>query len=117
MKNAKTVNKLLAQILDKTDLNPEIEGIVAQLRDEISARDTAMKQAFVSWDEETEEDFTPELISNGDGEDYRTRYEQLKQQYCERFFGGDDGKPNTRQQEPDSSLFEPEPKAISDLFE
>lgn len=123
MKNAKTINKLLAEIMDKTDMNPEIETIVGQLRDEFAARDTAMKQAFNPWDEESEEDFTPVLANDG-GEDYKGKYEDLKRQYFDRFFNGNpspDGNPapngNSDPGNSGSDIFEPDAKPISDLFE
>lgn len=115
MKTRKSVNKILADILEKTEMNPEIEALVSQVRDEISARDTALQTACEPWDNDAEEDFEPVFKNNG-GEDYKGKYETLKQQYIDRFFNGDPSKAPEPNPEPEPSILEPEPKQISELF-
>lgn len=111
MRNRNTINKILADIMTSAGISAEMEEKLGIVRDELNEREEVIKRTCQGWNDEGEDSFTV-TTNQAQSDDYKSKYESLKQQYIDRFFnppapGPDIGTP---------SIEEPAPKPISDLF-
>lgn len=90
MRTLASVNKILKKILENSDLGEEISNDIEAIKTAIQDRDTILKNYGDLPDDEDLEDFEfvereKETDSN---DEYKTKYDALRKQYVERFFGG-----------------------------
>ena len=115
MRNRNTINKILADIMTSAGISAEIEEKLGIVRDELNEREDIIKGTCQGWNDEGEDSFTV-TPNQAQSDEYKSKYETLKQQYIDRFFNPPEpGK----QQEPEidpPTIEEPTPKPISDLF-
>ena len=84
------INKILKKILENSDLGEEISNDIESIKNAVQDRDTILKNYGDLPDDEDLEDFEfvareKETDSN---DEYKTKYDALRKQYVERFFGG-----------------------------
>ena len=115
MRNRNAINKILADIMTSAGISAEMEEKLGIVRDELNEREDIIKVTCQGWNDEGEDSFTV-TPNQAKSDDYKSKYETLKQQYIDRFFNPPEpGK----QQEPEidpPTIEEPAPKPISDLF-
>lgn len=115
MRNRNTINKILADIMTSAGISAEMEEKLGMVRDELNEREDIIKGTCQGWNDEGEDSFTV-TPNQAQSDDYKSKYETLKQQYIDRFFNPPaPGQPH----EPENgtpSIEEPAPKPISDLF-
>lgn len=90
MRTLSSVNKILKKILENSDLGEEISNDIETIRTAIQDRDTILRNYGDVPDTEDQEEFEfvereKETNSN---DDYKSKYDALRKQYVERFFGG-----------------------------
>lgn len=115
MRNRNTINKILADIMTSAGISAEMEEKLGIVRDELNEREDIIKGTCQGWNDEGEDSFTV-TPNQAQSDDYKSKYETLKQQYIDRFFNPPEAG---HTQEPDGltpSIEEPAPKPISDLF-
>ena|SRR5699024_1306325 len=115
MRNRNTINKILADIMTSAGISDELEEKLGIVRDELNEREDIIKGTCQGWNDEGEDSFTV-TPNQAQSDDYKSKYETLKQQYIDRFFNP---PAPGKSQEPEfgtPSIEEPAPKPISDLF-
>lgn len=115
MRNRNTINKILADIMRSAGISAEMEEKLEIVRDELNEREDIIKGTCQGWNDEGEDSFTV-TPNQAQSDDYKSKYETLKQQYIDRFFNPPaPGQPHEPEIET-PSIEEPAPKPISDLF-
>lgn len=85
------MNKILRRIMETGGLTPDMEEDIQRLRDDFDERESILKKYGETYDGEdadeyeytgrdTEDIYTPK-------EEWRTKYEEMKARYLDRFFG------------------------------
>lgn len=98
------MNKILRRIMEMGGLTPEMEQDIQRLRDDFDERESILKKYGETYDGEdadeyeyTERDtdkiYTPKEEEK-DAKEWRTKYEEIKARYLDRFFGGVDNDEN-----------------------
>ena len=85
------VNKILRRIMETGGLTDDMEKDIKRLQDDFDEREGMLKNYGEVYDGEDmdEYDFVPrESTTLEGGEDYKGMYEDMKQKYLDRFFGG-----------------------------
>lgn len=90
MRTLAAINKILKKILENSDLGEEISNDIEAIKTAIQDRDTILKNyGDLPEDEDLEEfEFVAREKETGSNDDYKTKYDALRKQYVERFFGG-----------------------------
>lgn len=87
----KGVNTILRRIMETGGLTDAMENDIKRLQDDFDEREGMLKNYGEVYDGEDKDEyeFVPKesTILEG-GEDYKTKYEDMKQKYLDRFFGG-----------------------------
>lgn len=94
------MNKILRRIMETGGLTPDMEEDIQRLRDDFDEREGILKKYGETYDGEdmdeyeytgrdTDEIYTPKEEEK-DAKDWRTKYEEMKARYLDRFFGGVD---------------------------
>lgn len=98
------MNKILRKIMETGEMTPDIEDTIQRLRDDFDEREGILKKYGETYDGEDVDEYeytyrdmynvyTPkELTKNA--EEWRTKYEEIKARYIDRFFGGEDSSEN-----------------------
>lgn len=98
------MNKILRRIMETGSLTPDMEEDIQRLRDDFDEREGILKKYGETYDGEdmdeyeytgrdTDEIYTPKEEEK-DAIDWRTKYEEMKARYLDRFFGGVDNDKN-----------------------
>lgn len=98
------MNKILRRIMETGGLTPDMEEDIQRLRDDFDEREGILKKYGETYDGEdmdeyeytgrdTDEIYTPKEEEK-DAKDWRTKYEEMKARYLDRFFGGVDNDKN-----------------------
>lgn len=98
------MSKILRRIMETGGLTPDMEEDIQRLRDDFDEREGILKKYGETYDGEdmdeyeytgrdTDEIYTPKEEEK-DAKDWRTKYEELKARYLDRFFGGVDNDKN-----------------------
>lgn len=98
------MNKILRRIMETGGLTPDMEEDIQRLRDDFDEREGILKKYGETYDGEdmdeyeytgrdTDEIYTPKEEEK-DAKDWRTKYEEMKVRYLDRFFGGVDNDKN-----------------------
>lgn len=98
------MNKILRRIMETGGLTPDMEEDIQRLRDDFDEREGILKKYGETYDGEdmdeyeytgrdTDEIYTPKEEEK-DAKDWRTKYEEMKARYLDRFFGGVDNNKN-----------------------
>lgn len=98
------MNKILRRIMETGGLTPDMEEDIQRLRDDFDEREGILKKYGKTYDGEdmdeyeytgrdTDEIYTPKEEEK-DAKDWRTKYEEMKARYLDRFFGGADNDKN-----------------------
>lgn len=85
------VNKILRRIMETGGLTDDMENDIKRLQDDFDEREGILKNYGEVYDGEDKDeyDFVPrETTTLEGGEDYKSKYEDMKQKYLDRFFGG-----------------------------
>lgn len=84
------INKILKKILENSDLGEEISNDIESIKNAVQDRDTILKNyGDVPDTEDLEEfDFVEREKETNSTDDYKSKYDALRKQYVERFFGG-----------------------------
>lgn len=90
MRTLAAINKILKKILENSDLGEEISNDIEAIKTAIQDRDTILKNyGDLPEDEDLEEfEFVAREKETGSNDEYKTKYDALRKQYVERFFGG-----------------------------
>lgn len=115
MRNRNTINKILADIMTSAGISAEMEEKLGIVRDELNEREDIIKGTCQGWNDEGEDSFTV-TPNQAQSDDYKSKYETLKQQYIDRFFNPPEPGKNLEQEIKPPTIEEPAPKPISDLF-
>lgn len=94
------MNKILRRIMETGGLTPDMEEDIQRLRDDFDEREGILKKYGETYDGEdvdeydftgrdTNEIYTPKEEEK-DAKEWRTKYEEMKARYLDRFFGGVD---------------------------
>ena len=92
------MNKILRRIMETGGLTPDMEEDIQRLRDDFDERESILKKYGETYDGEgideyeytgrdTDEIYTPKKEEK-DAKEWRTKYEEMKARYLDRFFGG-----------------------------
>ena len=92
------MNKILRRIMETGGLTPNMEEDIQRLRDDFDERESILKKYGETYDGEgideyeytgrdTDEIYTPKEEEK-DAKEWRTKYEEMKARYLDRFFGG-----------------------------
>lgn len=92
------MNKILRRIMETGGLTPDMEEDIQRLRDDFDERESILKKYGETYDGEgideyeytgrdTDEIYTPKEEEK-DAKEWRTKYEEMKARYLDRFFGG-----------------------------
>lgn len=87
----KGVNTILRRIMETGGLSDAMENDIKRLQDDFEEREGMLKNYGEVYDGEDKDeyDFIPrESTTLEGGEDYKAKYEDMKQKYLDRFFGG-----------------------------
>lgn len=98
------MNKILRKIMETGGLTPDMEDDIQRLRDDFDEREGILKKYGETYDGEdideyeyigrdTDEIYTPKEEEK-DAKEWRTKYEEMKARYLDRFFGGVDNNKN-----------------------
>lgn len=98
------MNKILRRIMETGGLTPDMEEDIQRLRDDFDEREGILKKYGETYDGEdmdeyeytgrdTDEIYTPKEEEK-DAKDWRTKYEEMKARYLDRFFGSVDNDKN-----------------------
>ena len=115
MRNRNTINKILADSMTSAGISAEMEEKLGIVRDELNEREDGIKGTCQGWNEEGEDSFTV-TPNQAQSDDYKSKYETLKQQYIDRFFNPPGPGKNQEPEIEPPTIEEPAPKPISDLF-
>lgn len=93
------MNKILRRIMETGGLTPDMEHDIQRLRDDFDEREGILKKYGETYDGEDvdEYDFTGRDTpkeEEKDAKEWRTKYEEMKARYLDRFFGGVDNDKN-----------------------
>lgn len=94
------LNKILRRIMETGGLTPDMEEDIQRLRDDFDEREGILKKYGETYDGEdvdeyeytgrdTNDIYTPKEEEK-DAKEWRTKYEEMKARYLDRFFGGVD---------------------------
>lgn len=94
------MNKILRRIMETGGLTPDMEDDIQRLRDDFDEREGILKKYGETYDGEDideyeytgrdpQEIYTPKEEEK-DAKEWRTKYEEMKARYLDRFFGGAD---------------------------
>lgn len=98
------MNKILRRIMETGGLTPDMEEDIQRLRDDFDERESILKKYGETYDSEdadeyeytgrnTDDTYTPKEEEK-DAKEWRTKYEEMKARYLDRFFGGIDNDKN-----------------------
>lgn len=98
------MNKILRRIMETGGMTPDMEEDIQRLRDDFDEREGILKKYGKTYDGEdadeyeytgrdTDEIYTPKEEEK-DAKEWRTKYEEMKARYLDRFFGGVDSDKN-----------------------
>lgn len=94
MRTKKGIERLLSEIMLSGELTPDMEENIQKLRDEFDEREGILQKYGETYDGEDEEYEWKEREDSEDKDEeqdvWKTRYQELKEQYVERFFGKKD---------------------------
>lgn len=76
--------KILDEIWESGGLTNDMEGLIMRLRDDFDEREGVLKKYGETYDGDDKDDY--DFVEN-EIEDYKSKYEDLKKKYKERFFG------------------------------
>lgn len=96
------MNKILRRIMETGGMTPDMEEDIQRLRDDFDEREGILKKYGKTYDGEdmdeyeytgcdTSEIYTPKEEEK-DAKEWRTKYEEMKARYLDRFFGGVENK-------------------------
>lgn len=92
------MNKILRRIMETEGLTPDMEEDIQRLRDDFDEREGILKKYGKTYDGEdadeyeytgrdTDDIYTPKEEEK-DAKEWRSKYEEMKARYLDRFFGG-----------------------------
>lgn len=89
------MNKILRRIMETGGLTPDMEEDIQRLRDDFDERESILKKYGETYDGEDAEEYEytgrdTEDIYTPKEEEWRTKYEEMKARYLDRFFGAVD---------------------------
>lgn len=96
------MNKILRRIMETGGMTPDMEEDIQRLRDDFDERESILKKYGETYDAEDMDEYefaerdadtiyTPKEKENNEKE-WRTKYEEMKARYLDRFFGGVDSE-------------------------
>lgn len=98
------MNKILRRIMETGGLTPDMEEDIQRLRDDFDERESILKKYGETYDSEDVDEYeytgrdTGEIYTSKeeekDAKEWRTKYEEMKARYLDRFFGGVDNDKN-----------------------
>lgn len=117
------VNRLLKSIIDAGGLTEDMESALEKLRDDFDEREGILKKYGEVKDGEDIDEYEFEVIEQAEhsdttNEDFKTKYEELRQKYRDRFWNGEQKEvvEDTTEIE-ETETEETEEIKIEDLFE
>lgn len=124
------MNKILRRIMETGGLTPDMEEDIQRLRDDFDEREGILKKYGETYDGEdvdeydftgrdTNEIYTPKEEEK-DAKEWRTKYEEMKARYLDRFFGGVDNDKNfeeTMNETREDVVRDGEPQTFDELLE
>lgn len=89
------MNKILRRIMETGGMTSDMEEDIQRLRDDFDEREVILKKYGETYDGEDadEYEYTPKEEEK-DAKEWRTKYEEMKARYLDRFFGGVDNDKN-----------------------
>lgn len=85
------VNKILRRIMETGGLTDAMENDIKRLKDDFDEREGILKTYGETYDGEDKDEYDfkgREQSQISADEDYKGKYEEMKQKYLDRFFGG-----------------------------
>lgn len=85
------VNKILRRIMETGGLTDAMENDIKRLKDDFDEREGILKAYGETYDGEDKDEYDfkgKEQSQISTDEDYKGKYEEMKQKYLDRFFGG-----------------------------
>lgn len=123
------MNKILRRIMETGGMTPEIEEDIQRLRDDFDEREGILKKYGETYDGEdadeyeytgfdTNKIYTPKEEEKG-AKEWRTKYEEMKARYLDRFFGGVENKDfkETMEETREDVERDGEPQTFDELLE
>lgn len=124
------MSKILRRIMEAGGLTPDMEEDIQRLRDDFDEREGILKKYGETYDGEdmdeyeytgrdTDEIYTPKEEEK-DAKVWRTKYEEMKARYLDRFFGGVDNNKNfeeTMDETREDVERDSEPQTFNELLE
>lgn len=124
------MNKILRRIMETGGLTPDMEEDIQRLRDDFDERESILKKYGETYDGEdadeyeytgrdTDDIYTPKEEEK-DAKEWRTKYEEMKARYLDRFFGGvnnDENFEETMNETREDVERDGEPQTFDELLE
>lgn len=85
------INKILRRVMETGGLTEDMENDIKRIQDDFDEREGILKNYGETYDGEDMEEYDfvgRELTQLDPEEDYKGKYEEMKQKYLDRFFGG-----------------------------
>lgn len=85
------MNNILKRIFETGGMSADMESDIQKLRDDFDEREGMLRKFGETYDGEDKEeyDYTPrESTLESEESEYKGKYEEMKQRYIDRFFGG-----------------------------
>lgn len=85
------ITKILRRIMETGGLTDDMEKDIKRLQDDFDEREGILKTYGETYDGEDKDEYDfkgREKTQFSEGEDYKGKYEEMKQKYLDRFFGG-----------------------------
>lgn len=123
------MNKVLRRIMETGGMTPDMEEDIQRLRDDFDEREGILKKYGETYDGEdmdeyeytgrdTSEIYTPKEEEK-DAKEWRTKYEEMKARYLNRFFGDVENKDfkETMEETQEDVERDGEPQTFDELLE
>lgn len=112
------INKIYRRIMETGGMTEEMERDIERLQADYDEREGILRKYGEVYDGEDKDeyDFTAKsVLENGD--EYKVKYDEMRQKYLDRFFGGLDPKvEEIKEQHVEDVKEDGEEKEIEDLF-
>lgn len=132
------IDKILRKIMETGGLTEDMEKDIQRLRDEFDEREGVLKRYGETYEGEDQDEYDweesrrvrddndddVEVFTSREEEklsnDWRSRYEEMRKKYIDRFFGGDDVREDfnrTMEMTEDDVIRDGEPQTFDELLE
>lgn len=113
------IKKIYRRILENGGMTPELEQDIQRLQDDFDERENYLSSYgdVLDGEDMDEYSFTAKTVTE-EGDEYKVKYDEMRQRYLDRFFGGVDPKEvdEIKDEQKEDVKEDGEEKEIEDLF-